>query len=114
MKRVYRDKEASVHWSAARNTERSSRGSAAYQQVVNQSLCSSTGLHRISERCSGDVSPMPWRVRGTLMSWANCSVGVALPGPTPLPRRAPRPDPPVVCPGFGIDKLVIDMLRSDS
>ena len=27
-----------------------------------------------------------------------------LPGPAPPPRRAPRPDPPVACPGFGFDR----------
>ena len=27
-----------------------------------------------------------------------------LPDPAPPPRHAPRPDPPVVCPGFGLDK----------
>ena len=27
-----------------------------------------------------------------------------LPGPAPPPRRAPRLDPPVVCPGFGFDR----------
>ena len=30
-----------------------------------------------------------------------------LPGPALPPHRAPRPDPPVVCPGFGIVRLVI-------
>ena len=29
-----------------------------------------------------------------------------LPGPAPPPRRAPRPDPLVTCPGFRIDKFV--------
>ena len=27
-----------------------------------------------------------------------------LPDPAPPPRRAPRPDPLVVCPGFGLDR----------
>ena len=106
-------------------------------------------------RRSGDVSSMPWRVRGTLVSPADRSVGIqscpnpprrsalhrislvrasgrtfrrfvfdalggtrascllgeqfcwhpVLPDPAPPPRCAPRPDPPVVCPGFGFDKL---------
>ena len=30
-----------------------------------------------------------------------------LPDPAPPPRRAPRPDPPVVCPGFGFDSYII-------
>ena len=129
------------------------------------------------ENRSGDVSSMPWRVRGTLVSWANCSMGaqscatpphpaaplcdpprpargmygfwtrqvhrftkislvrasgeafrtrvfdaleggrddcllgelfcrhLVLRGPAPPPRRAPRPDLPVVCPGFGLDRF---------
>ena len=31
-----------------------------------------------------------------------------LPDPTPQPRRAPRPEPPVVCPCFGLDKYELD------
>ena len=27
----------------------------------------------------------------------------------PPPRRAPRPDPPVVCPGFGLDRFMQGM-----
>ena len=41
---------------------------------------------------SGDVSSMPWRVCGTLVSWANCSVGVPS-CPAPPRRPAVRPDP---------------------
>ena len=49
MTRVYRDRKASVHWSAARNEERiPSRGKTAYQLLVYRTFCSSTGLHRIS------------------------------------------------------------------
>ena len=61
-------------------------------------------LFVLLERRSGDVSSMPWGVRGALVSWANCCVGAVLPGPAPPPRRAPRPDPPEVCTGFGLDK----------
>ena len=35
---------------------------------------------------------MPWGVRGTLFSWANCSVGVPS-CPAPPRRPAVRPDP---------------------
>ena len=31
-----------------------------------------------------------------------------LPDPARPPRRAPRPDPPVVCPGFGFDRYKLD------
>ena len=41
---------------------------------------------------SGDVSSMPWGVRGMLVSWANCSVGVPS-CPAPPRRPAVRPDP---------------------
>ena len=44
------------------------------------------------ERRSGDLSSMPWRVRGTLVSWANSSVGTQS-CPTPPRRPAVRPDP---------------------
>ena len=30
-----------------------------------------------------------------------------LPDPAPPPRRAPRPDSPVICPGFGLSKLLL-------
>ena len=43
-------------------------------------------------RCSGDVSSMPWRVRGTCVSWAKSSVGTPS-CPTPPRRPAERPDP---------------------
>ena len=34
-----------------------------------------------------------------------------LPDPAPPHRRAPRPGPPVVCPGFGLDQVVISAFR---
>ena len=34
-----------------------------------------------------------------------CCRHPVLPGPAPPARRTPRPDPPVVCPGFGLDRL---------
>ena len=44
-------------------------------------------------RSSGYVCSMPWKVRGTVVSWANRSVGV-LSCPAPPPRPAVRrPDP---------------------
>ena len=43
-------------------------------------------------RRSGELSAMPWRVRGTLVSWANCFVGVPS-CPAPPRRPAARPDP---------------------
>ena len=48
-------------------------------------------LYMLLERRSGDVSSMPWRVRGTLVLWANSSVGTQS-CPTPRGRPAGRPD----------------------
>ena len=44
------------------------------------------------ERRSGDVSSILWRVRGTLVSWANSSVGIQS-CPIPPRRSAVRPEP---------------------
>ena len=114
MKRVYKEKLASVHWSAARNKERFlSRGCTGYQPLVNRSLCSPINLHRISlVRASG--ATFRRRVFDALeKSRKDCPLGaqfywkkVPL-DPAPPPRRAPRRDPPVVCPGFGFDKFVL-------
>ena len=49
-------------------------------------------LYMLLERRSGDVSSMPWRVRGTLGLWANSSVGTQS-CPTPRGRPAVRLDP---------------------
>ena len=35
-----------------------------------------------------------------------------LPDPAPPPRRAPRPDSPVVCPGFGLDRWFFQKLEA--
>ena len=48
-------------------------------------------------RRSCDVSTMPWGVRGTFVSWANCFVGVQT-CPAPSRRPAVRPDP--TCPWY--------------
>ena len=48
-KRFYKDKKATVHWSAARNQERvSSGGQTAYEPLANRTFCSPTGLHGVS------------------------------------------------------------------
>ena len=111
MIRVYRNKKASVHWSAARNTERfPSRWQTGYQAVVNRSLCSSIGLNGISlVRSSGESFRKCFfdALDGTrdicLLGEMFCRRPVLL-CPAPPPRRAPRLEPPVVCPGFGFDK----------
>ena len=88
---------------------RSARGPAD-KPVVNRPLCSSIDLHMIFG-CScfrGDIQDNRFRwfggYAGRLSSgrtdpWAS--------RPAPPPCRAPRrPDPPVVCSGFGFDKLL--------
>ena len=85
------------------------RLSTGCQPIVNRSLGSSIGLRRILlARASGETFRR--RVFDALEGARDtCPLGElfcrrpALPGPTPLPRRAPRPEPPVVCPGFGLD-----------
>ena len=59
-----------------------------FSHSVEMEFC----LFVLLERRSGDVSSMPWGVRGTLVSWAYSSVGVPS---CPAPPRCPavRPDP---------------------
>ena len=49
-------------------------------------------LFVLLENRSSDVSSLPWWVRGSLVSWANNSVGTQS-CPTPPGRPAGRPDP---------------------
>ena len=90
---------------------RLNRLSTGCRSVVNRSFGSSIVLHRISlVRASGETFRRRFfdALEGTRDA---CLLGElfcrrpALPGPTPLPRLAPRPDPPVVCPGFGLDRF---------
>ena len=50
----------------------------------------SDALESAREDCS-QGAPFYWRT--------------VLPDPAPPPRHEPRRDPPVVCPGFGLDKF---------
>ena len=52
---------------------------------------------------------VPWRARGTVGFRADRNVGTLFcPSPRGAVGRAPRrPDPPVVCPGFGLDRFYI-------
>ena len=98
MKKVYKDKK------------RDGPLSSAYQPVVNRPLCSSIDLNGISlvrasggtfRRCVFDV--LKGMRDAYLLGEMFCRRPV-LPGLAPLLRYAPRPDLPVVCPGFGFDK----------
>ena len=62
-------------------------------------------LFVLLERCSGDVSAMLWKYEGGLSPGRGVSLASSPARPRPAIRRAPRPDPPVVCPGFGRDKF---------
>ena len=55
---------------------------------------------------SRQLSSMPQKPHRTAVFWANRPVGYpSYRTAAPLHRRAPpRPDPPVVCPGFGFDR----------
>ena len=84
----------------------------AGQPWVNRGFCSSVGLNRISlVRAPGKMFRRC--IFGALEgTGAACLLGEqfcwhpVLPDPAQPPRRAPRPDPPVVCPGFGLDKYI--------
>ena len=43
------------------------------------------------------------------MFWRRNVLSAPLLGPALPPRRARRPDPPVVCPGFGLDRFLDDL-----
>ena len=88
-----------------------------HQTVINRSSTARCVLPSVyigfrsfvlPKRFSGQFSSMPWRARGSVVSWANRPVGVpSCPAPPcPAPRRAPPcSDPPRVCPGFGFDRI---------
>ena len=118
MNKFYRDKKALVHWSAARNEE---RHRPTDKPRIQRRLCSPTGLNSISlvrapEELSGQLRPMPWRVRapegtfrtGVFDALVGARVGrflggepicrrPVLPGPVP-PRRPAVRRPVPTCP----------------
>ena len=61
----------------------------------------------LAKRRSEQLFMVPWRAGGTVASEADGNVGTLLcpTSPRPTVRCAlRRPDPPVVCPGFGLDR----------
>ena len=48
--------------------------------------------------------PIRWRARGRVVSWPDRPNGV------PSYPAPPRPDRPVVCPGFGFDRFTLGLL----
>ena len=67
-------------------------------------------LFVLAKRRSEQLFMVPWRARGTVAFEADRNVGtlVCPASPRPTVRCAlRRPDPPVVCPGFGLDRSCI-------
>ena len=56
---------------------------------------------------SREISSVPWWKRGTDVSWASRTVEVPFGAAWPSFADAPpRPEPPVVCPGFGFGRWI--------
>ena len=94
MKNIYKDKEATVHWSAARNEER------VFVPPVHREFCSPTGLNGTSlVSASGGVSrtavvesPRGKRVRCVLGGESRLRSDPLPPAP-PCPSAVRRPAP---------------------
>ena len=66
-------------------------------------------LFVLAKRCSEQLLMVPWRARGTVAFEADRNVGtlVCPSSPRPTVRCAlRRPDPRVVCPGFGLGRFI--------
>ena len=105
MKRVYRKRRRPT---ASSQEQRALTVPRLRKPLVNRSLCFFIVLHRISlVRASGKPETC-LRCLGSTRD--ACLLGAlfcrrpVLPGPAPPLRRAPRPDPLAVCPGFGLEK----------
>ena len=111
-KKGLRRQKASAHWSATRKKSASRPvDKPRMNRLSTADFVPAFGLYRISlVRASGGTFKRPVfdalggpRVAcllGELFCWHH----PVLPDPARPPRRMPRPDPPVVCPGFGPDK----------
>ena len=70
------------------------------------SVCIRFRLFVLLGKGSSDDSSMLWGVRGQIFLYANEQFywQKFLPNPARLIHRAPRRDPPVLCPHFGLDQ----------
>ena len=76
----------------------------ACQLVVNRSLCSSVGLHKVSHVRASEESFRRF-VFGTLGGTRDGRLlGQPFCRRSALPRRVPRPNLPMTCSGFGFDR----------
>ena len=105
MKRVYKDKNATVHWSAAKNEGRFSSCwfNAGFVPVP---VYIGFRLFVLLGRLPGQLPSNP---RGQAGRLSPGNPPASRPGPTrpapPRRRASPRPDSLVVCPVFGLHKF---------
>ena len=90
---------------------RINRLSTGCQPRVNRTFCSPCGLHRVSVARASEKSPRTvvqvaseGKRGGILLGEPIRRRPVLLRTAPPLRRAPPRPDPSVVCPGFGFDR----------
>ena len=125
MKRVYKDKKASVHWSTTRNDERpSSRGQTGYKLRIKRlsttifvppSVSIGFPLFVLPETCPGGCFSIVCKVRVTVVFWANGPVCIrpcpSPPRPAVLPCAAPS-RPARGMSGFKTRQVIIQNGRS--
>ena len=114
MKKIYRDKKASVHWSTASNEERSLSNDKlrinrwSNGRIVPSAVYMGFPLFLLAKKRPEQLFTVRWRAREAVGFEGDRKVGTLFcpASPCPAVRPAPcRPDLPVVCPGFGLDRF---------